>query len=228
MGVKENLGRARKRILESAGISNSDGVVLVGATKGVPLECITEAIDAGLTDVGENSVQEAEAKFPHLPHIRKHFIGHLQGNKAKKAVSLFDMIQSVDSYKIAGKISESAAVSGKTMPVLIEVRTDENKKFGILPGDLADFVANVSDFKGIRIMGLMTVGPYFENPEDSRAVFREMKRLFDSIKKENIPNVEMRHLSMGMSPDFTIAIEEGSNMVRIGKGIFGERADRER
>jgi hypothetical protein len=228
MDIKENLGRARKRILESAGISNSDGVVLVGATKGVPLECITEAINAGLTDVGENSVQEAEAKFPHLPPIRKHFIGHLQGNKAKKAVSLFDMIQSVDSYKIAGKISEAAAVSGKTMPVLIEILTDESKKFGILPGDLAGFVANVSDFKGIRIMGLMTVGPYFENPEDSRAVFREMKRLFDSIKKENIPNVEMRHLSMGMSPDFTIAIEEGSNMVRIGKGIFGERADRER
>jgi hypothetical protein len=225
MGIKENLERIRREIASSARASNSGDIVLVGVSKTFPIDQVLQAVEAGLSDIGENRIQEAETKFPMLPNVRKHFIGHLQGNKVKKAVELCDMIQSVDSLKIAGRISEAAIATGKVMPVLAEVMTDKNKQFGILPDDLEDFLKTASKLEGIRILGLMTVGPHFESLEDSRPIFREMKKLFDGIKQGDIPNVEMRYLSMGMSSDFAIAIEEGANMVRLGKAIFGERGD---
>ena len=155
--------------------------------------------------------------------MRKHFVGHLQSNKVSKSIELFDMIQSVNSIKLARKISERSLELRKTIPVLIQILTDEKKQFGARPGELEGFLQEISGLKGIRIQGLMTIGPYFENPENSRPIFKKMKSLSDSIQKQKIPNIEMRYLSMGMSDDFKIAIEEGANMVRIGRGIFGKR-----
>lgn len=221
MGIKENLERIRKEIEISSERSGTKEVVLVGISKMFGLGRIKEAIDSGLTDIGENRIQEAESKFPSLSNVRKHFVGHLQSNKVKKAIEIFDMIQSVDSVKLARKISEHSLDLRRRMPVLIEVLTDEEKEFGVRPDELEDFLKEVSLFKGIRVQGLMTIGPYFENPEDSRKIFRQMKSL--SEKMRNLPNIEMRYLSMGMSDDFETAIEEGASMVRIGRGIFGER-----
>ena len=224
MGIKENLAKIRKGIERSAKKSGRkpEEIVLVGISKTFGLDRVKEAIAHGLTDVGENRVQEAEEKFLCLSNVRKHLVGHLQSNKVKKAVEIFDMIQTVDSVKIARKISERSLDSGKVMPVLVEVLTDEKKQFGIRPNELEGFLREISEFKGIRVLGLMTIGPYFENPEDSRPVFRQMKSLFDSLRNK-IPNIDMRYLSMGMTNDFETAIEEGANMVRVGRGIFGER-----
>jgi pyridoxal phosphate enzyme (YggS family) len=221
MGIKENFERIRKDIEISSERFGTEEVVLVGISKTFPLDIIKEAIEYGLKDIGENRIQEAERKFPYLSNVRKHFVGHLQNNKVAKAIELFDMIQSVDSVKLARKISERSLDFRKRMPVLIEVLTDEKKQFGIHPNELEGFLREASLFKGIRVQGLMTIGPYFENPEDSRPVFKRMKSLFDSVRNRKTPNIEMRYLSMGMSDDFKIAIEEGANMVRIGRGIFG-------
>ena len=224
MGIKENLAKISEGIERSAKKSGRkpEEIVLVGISKTFGLDRVKEAIVHGLTDVGENRVQEAEEKFLHLSNVRKHLVGHLQSNKVKKAVEIFDMIQTVDSVKIARKISERSLDSGKVMPVLVEVLTDEKKQFGIRPNELEGFLREISEFKGIRVLGLMTIGPYFENPEDSRPVFRQMESLFDSLRNK-IPNIDMRYLSMGMTNDFETAIEEGANMVRVGRGIFGER-----
>ncbi|UCC91408.1 MAG: YggS family pyridoxal phosphate-dependent enzyme [Candidatus Aenigmatarchaeota archaeon] len=221
MGIKENLERIRKEIGISSERSGTKEVVVVGISKTFPLVRIKEAIEFGLKDIGENRIQEAETKFPSLSNVRKHFVGHLQSNKVKKAIEIFDMIQSVDSIKLARKISDRSLDLRRRTPVLIEVLTDENKQFGVRPEELEDFLKEVSIFKGIRVQGLMTIGPYFENPEDSRKIFRKMKSLFEKMR--NLPDIEMRYLSMGMSDDFRIAVEEGANMVRIGRGIFGER-----
>ncbi len=227
MGVKENLGAVRQAIAAAARKSgrSPDEIILVGVTKTFSLESIVTALNAGLSDIGESRLQEAEYKFPRVPPgVTKHFIGHLQGNKVRKAVALCDMVQSVDSLKIAGKISDAAASAGKAIPVLIEILTDEEKEFGVRPAELADFLRSASDMKGIRIQGLMTVGPQEANPEGSRPLFRDIKRVFDSIPSMRIKNVEMRYLSMGMSSDFAVAIEEGASMVRVGTAIFGKRA----
>ncbi|MEE9323475.1 MAG: YggS family pyridoxal phosphate-dependent enzyme [Candidatus Aenigmarchaeota archaeon] len=224
MGIKENLERIRKEIETSATKSGRDPkeIVLVGISKTFGPDQIREAIESGLTDIGENRIQEAETKFPSLSNVRKHFVGHLQSNKVSKALEIFDMIQSVDSVKVAKKISGQSLESRRQMPVLIEMLTDEKKQFGVRPDELRDFLEKVSDLKGIKVQGLMTIGPYSENPEDSRPVFRKMKSLFNSFRNK-IPNIEMRYLSMGMSDDFGTAVEEGANMVRIGRAIFGER-----
>lgn len=222
MGIKENLESIRKEIEGSAKKSGTKEVFLVGISKTFGLDYVKEAIEYGLTDIGENRLQEAESKFPHISNVRKHFVGHLQSNKVKKAIELFDMIQSVNSIKLARKISERSLDFRKRMPILIEILTDEKKQFGARPGELEGFLQEISGLKGIKIQGLMTIGPYFENPEDSRPIFRQMKSLFEKMRNK-IPNIEMRYLSMGMSDDFKIAIEEGANMVRIGRGIFGER-----
>ena len=223
MDIKDNLERIRKEIETSEKRSGTKEVVLVGISKTFGLDHIKEAIESGLTDIGENRLQEAESKFPFVSNVRKHFVGHLQSNKVSKSIELFNMIQSVDSIKLAKKISERSLDFRKRMPILIEILTDEKKQFGVRQNELEGFLKEASLFKGIRIQGLMTIGPYFENPEDSRSIFRKMKKLFDSIQKQKIPNIEMRYLSMGMSDDFKIAIEEGANMVRVGRGIFGER-----
>jgi pyridoxal phosphate enzyme (YggS family) len=151
-------------------------------------------------------------------------IGHLQTNKAKKAVRIFDMIETVDSMKIANAINKECAKTGKIMPVLIEINSaEEPQKAGVMPDKAVELIREISGLEHIRIEGLMTIGPFLDNPEGLRPYFRKTKELFEKIKGMNLPNIEMKYLSMGMSDSYRIAIEEGANMVRIGTKIFGPR-----
>jgi pyridoxal phosphate enzyme (YggS family) len=204
---------------------NKDDINLVAVTKTVEVERIKEAIKCGIKIIGENRLQEAESKFDQITEkVEKHLVGHLQTNKAKKAVELFDFIQSVDSQRIAQEISKRASQMGKVMSVLVEVNTSgEKSKFGIDPGQVLSFVKSISNLEGIKIKGLMTIGLFSDNPEDTRPCFKKLKSIFEKIKSENVPHAEMKYLSMGMTNDFEMAIREGSNMVRIGTGIFGSR-----
>jgi pyridoxal phosphate enzyme (YggS family) len=202
-----------------------EGVQLVGAAKTRSPEEIKEAIEAGIRIVGENYVQEAECAYQEIgPSVKWHMIGHLQSNKAKKAVRLFDMIETVDSVKLARAIDKACGNIDKIMSVLIEINSgEESQKAGVLPEDAVSLIREIAAFKNIRIMGLMTMGPFSGDPEDARPYFRKTKRLFDEVRGMGIPGVEMRYLSMGMSNSYRVAIEEGANMIRIGTIIFGER-----
>jgi pyridoxal phosphate enzyme (YggS family) len=202
-----------------------DSVQLVASAKTREPREILEAIEAGATLIGENYVQEAAAAYEVIgKRAEWHFIGHLQKNKVKKAVEIFDMIETVDSIEIAREIDKRCAQIGKTMPVLIEINSGrEEQKTGVLPDHAGQLVKECSDLPHIRVMGLMTMGPRFGNPEDSRTYFIETRKIFDQIKKLNLPKVEMKYLSMGMSNSYKVALEEGANIVRIGSRIFGER-----
>ena len=198
---------------------------MVAAAKTRKPEEILQAIEAGVKIVGENYVQEAERAYEVAGNRAKwHFIGYLQKNKVKKAVKIFDMIETVDSVELAKEIDKRCAQIGKVMPVLIEINSGrEKQKSGVLPEKAEQLVREVSSLQNIRVKGLMTMGPRFGNPEDSRPYFVETKKIFEKIEKLNLPNVEMRYLSMGMTNSYKIAIDEGANMVRIGSKIFGER-----
>ncbi|MFH0847200.1 MAG: YggS family pyridoxal phosphate-dependent enzyme [Chloroflexota bacterium] len=201
------------------------GVELVAATKTRTPEEVKEAVGAGVKMVGENYVQDAERNFKVVgKSVEWHLIGTLQKNKAKKAVSLFDMIETVDSVDIAREIDKRCAQIDKVMPVLIEVNSGrEPQKSGVLPEDAEKLIRDIAPLKNIKVMGLMTMGPELHNPEDIRPYYRETKKLFDRIKTLNVPGVEMKYLSMGMTASYRVAIEEGANIVRIGSKIFGER-----
>jgi len=202
------------------------GVRLVAAAKTRSSEEIEEAIHAGVKTIGENYIQEAEKAFEIIGNkVKWHFIGHLQKNKVKKAVKIFDMIETVDSYPLAREINEKCILISKIMPILIEINSGrEEQKFGVLPEEALDLIKEISLLSHIKVKGLMTMGPPFGNPEDSRPYFKETKKLFDEIKAKELPNVEMNDLSMGMTNSFQIAIEEKANIVRIGTLIFGERS----
>ena len=216
-----------KRILETL----PPGVILVAAAKARTAREVEEALRAGVAYVGHNYVQEAEQMIPLIAQVpqlgqkvRWHMIGHLQKNKVKKAVRLFDMIETLDSWSLAKLIDRRCAAIGLTMPVLVEVNIGrEASKTGVLPGKVDDLVRRLSDLKHIRVQGLMTMGPRFGNPEDARPYFQATKEAFDRLAKANLPNVEMRTLSMGMSNSYQVALEEGANMVRLGTVLFGER-----
>ncbi len=196
-------------------------VELVAAAKSRSVEEILEAIDSGVRIIGENYVQEAEEKFSVIgPKVRWHFIGHLQKNKVKKAVKIFDMIETVDSIEIANEINKACASINKTMPVLIEINSAKEKnKSGVLPLDAETIIKNILGLPNIKLAGLMTMGPLLENPEDYRAYFKETKTLFDKIRISH----DIKYLSMGMSDSYHIAIQEGANLIRIGTAIFGLR-----
>mgnify|MGYP001080112285 CR=1 FL=1 len=202
-----------------------EGVQLVAAAKMRTPEEILEAIEAGIKIIGENYVQEAEKAFAVIGNKAKwHLIGQLQKNKVKKAVRIFDMIETVDSFELAQEIDKRCAQIGKIMPVLVEVNIGgEEQKSGIHPENTEPLAREMATLPNIRLMGLMTIGPLSPNAEDSRPYFVEMKKLFDKMKKLNLPNVEMKYLSMGMTNSYKIAPEEGANIVRIGTKIFGER-----
>ena len=210
-----------KRILETL----PTDVILVAAAKARTLGEVEAALRAGVTYVGHNYVQEAERMIPAIiEKVRWHMIGHLQKNKVKKAVRLFDMIETLDSWPLAKLIERRCAAIGKTMPVLVEVNSGrEASKTGVLPEEVDDLVRRVSDLQHIRVQGLMTMGPRFGDPEDARPYFRATKEAFDRLAKANLPSVEMRYLSMGMSNSYQVALEEGANMVRLGTVLFGER-----
>ena len=202
-----------------------EGIELVAASKTRTPDEILEAIGAGIKIIGENYVQEAINAFRIIGTKPKwHFIGHLQKNKVKKAVEIFDMIETVDSYNLASEIDKRCASFGKIMPVLIEINSGKEKqKTGVLPEDAAGLVKEISVFNNVKILGIMTMGPRFGNPEDSRPYFVKTRIIFEKVKKLNVSNVEMKYLSMGMTNSYKIAIEEGANIVRIGSKIFGER-----
>ena len=227
--IEENLQGINSRIQQAALKSGRrrENIRLVVVTKTVDLDRIKEAIRCGIEIIGENRVQEAEEKFNRITEkVDKHLVGHLQTNKTKKAVELFDLIQSVDTTHIAEEISKRAQEHGKSMDVLVEVNTSgEKTKFGVEPEETISLIETISKFPGIRIRGLMTIGLFSDDPEATRPCFKKLEFIFDEITGLKIPNVEMRYLSMGMTGDFEVAIEEGSNLVRIGTGIFGARSN---
>lgn len=202
-----------------------DNVIIVAAAKTRTAEEIKEAINAGIEIIGENYVQEAAKVIDIIGNMAKwHLIGHLQRNKVKDAVQLFDMIETIDSLRLAEAIDQRCNHIGKIMPILIEINSGrEANKTGVLPEDVEDLILKISKLTNIKVKGLMTMGPECENPEELRPFFRETKHIFDYITSINIPGVEMSYLSMGMSDSYYIAIEEGSNMVRIGTKLFGHR-----
>ncbi len=201
------------------------GVALVAAAKTRTPEEVLEAIEAGIGIVGENYVQEAQAAYDAVGgRAAWHFIGHLQKNKVKKAVAIFDMIETVDSLEMAAEIDRRCAEIDKTMPVLIEVNSGrEPQKSGVYPEDAATLIAEISKLENVRAMGMMTMGPLFGDPEDARPCFAATRQTFEGIAKLEIPRVEMRYLSMGMTDTYRIAVAEGANIVRIGSRIFGAR-----
>ena len=212
---------AVKKILDEL----PEGIRLVGAAKTRSPEEIIEAIDAGLEIIGENYVQEAEHAFESIgSRVKWHMIGHLQKNKVKKAVGIFDMIETIDSMKLCGLVNRACGNINKVMPVLIEINSgEEEQKAGVMPGDAVAIVKEMTALSNIRVMGLMTMGPFSSDPEISRPYFRTTKEIFDLIRKEGIEGVEIKYLSMGMSDSYKVAIEEGANLVRIGTRLFGER-----
>jgi hypothetical protein len=215
--IKENVERILKEL--------PAGVELVAAAKTKTPAEILEAVEAGIKIIGENYVQEAAEAFAVVgPRGKWHFIGHLQTNKAKKAVEIFDMIETVDSLDLAKEIDKRSRNAGKVMPVLIEINSgEEEQKFGVRPKDSEALIREIAPLQNIRIEGLMTMGPFEGNPEDARPYFKIAKQLFDAFKALALPGVEMKWLSMGMTNSYPVAIEEGANMVRIGTKIFGPR-----
>lgn len=201
------------------------GVELVAAAKTRKPAEVLEAVEAGIKIIGENYVQEAEEAYAVVGNrVRWHFIGHLQSNKVKKAVRIFDIIETVDSVKIATEIGRHCSQTGKVMPVLIEINSGrEEQKSGVLPEDAERLVRDISSLKNIKVEGLMTMGPRFGDPEDSRPYFAETRKVFENIKGLNLANADMKYLSMGMTNSYRVALEEGANIVRIGGKIFGDR-----
>lgn len=227
--IKERLQRVREQIKAAAlGCHrNPDEVQLVAVSKTIPVDRVREAIEAGVSVLGENYIQEAREKYHQLSDHRVawHFVGHLQSNKAKHAVKIFDLIHTVDRLKLARELDKQAAGIDKIQPVLIQVNiAEEETKSGVREEDLMALIKGASGCRNLSIKGLMTMPPYFDDPEAARPYFAALRRLRDRISAEEIPNIEMTDLSMGMTGDYAAAIEEGATLVRIGTAIFGERS----
>ena len=200
-------------------------VTLIAVSKTKPVSMLKEAYDAGARCFGENKVQEIMDKHPQLPEdIQWHMIGHLQRNKVKYIVDKVSMIDSVDSLRLAQTIEQEAAKHNVCVPVLLEVNVaQEESKFGLKMDEVLPLIETIADFPHIKVQGLMTIAPYVENAEDNRDFFRQLKKLSVDIEAKNINNVSMSVLSMGMTGDYQVAVQEGATMVRVGTGIFGER-----
>lgn len=200
-----------------------EDVKLVSVTKNRSVREINQLLYLGVEEIGESRVQEALRKKSLVKYDAKwHMIGHLQRNKVKDAVKIFDMIQSLDSWKLAKKIDRESKSQGKIMGVLVQINiSGEKKKHGLRKTELITFLRKISSLKNIQVLGLMAMAPHID-AEKTRPYFREMKELFDLAKEENIPGIKMKYLSMGMSNDYRVAVEEGANIVRIGRAIFGK------
>ena len=226
--MKDKLKELNDRIKEAAVSCGRDPetVTLVAVSKTMSAEKVRQAIDAGVAVLGENYIQEAREKVAELAvyQVSWHFIGHLQSNKSKYAVKLFDLIHTVDSIKLAGTLDKEAGKINKVQDILVQVNTGmEASKFGVSPDGATDLVRAVSGFKNLHVRGLMTIPPLYNDPENVAPYFRALRELRDSIEEERIPNVSMDGLSMGMTGDFEVAIKEGATIVRVGTAIFGER-----
>jgi len=226
-GIKENLEKVQKRIKEAAirAERQPGEITLVAVTKTVPADLINQAIGCGVSVIGENRVQEAIQKYPDISGpVHWHLIGHLQSNKAKKAVEMFSLIHSIDSLNLAQEVGRRALEANKVQEILLEVNTSgEPQKYGFQIDDVIKAVNDIKEIDGVKVMGLMTVGPLTEDDQRVRKAFRRLRIVFQEAAKQGLPNVQMEYLSMGMSGDFETAIEEGSSMVRIGSAIFGAR-----
>ena len=225
--IQEHIKEVERKIEEACarGNRNREDITLIAVSKTKPLEDLIEAYEVGCRDFGENKVQEILEKAPKMPpDARFHMIGHLQRNKVKQVLPHVVMIHSVDSVRLAEQIQQEAKKLGKTMNVLLEVNVaKEESKFGFYPEQVMDAVETISIFSHVRIQGLMTIAPFVEEPEENREVFQKLYQLSVDIKKKNIDNVNMCVLSMGMTGDYQVAIEEGASMIRVGTGIFGAR-----
>jgi len=226
VNIKENIAAVRARISAAAQRAgrNPEDITLVAVSKTVEPQRIIEAIDGGITHLGENRVQELVKKYDAIPgKIQWHLIGHLQTNKVKYIIDKVSLVHSVDSIELAKEIDRRANRRGTVVNILIQVNVaGEETKFGISPDQVEDMIEEIRSYPGIKVKGLMTIAPFAENPEEIRYVFRELNKKYIDIKRKNIDNIDMEYLSMGMSNDFEVAIEEGSNMVRIGTAIFGK------
>lgn len=225
--VLENLKEVEKRIetaCEKSGRKRED-VQLIAVSKTKPITMIEEAMTAGIVDFGENKPQELKEKYEALPkNLRFHMIGHLQRNKVKYVIDRACMIHSVDSVRLAETIQEEAQKRNLVMPVLVEVNVaGEESKYGLAPEETEAFIRQIASFPNIRVEGLMTIAPFVEDAEENREFFVKLRKLYVDINRKNIDNVSMHHLSMGMTGDYEVAIQEGATMVRVGTGIFGER-----
>lgn len=218
--IKEEI----KQICHGCG-RNPEDITLIAVSKTIDTERINYAVDCGISNLGENKVQEIMDKHESVAkNVKWHLIGHLQTNKVKYIIDKVELIHSVDSIKLAEEISKRAEKYNITKDVLVQINVaEEESKFGISLDEAVNFVKSISGFDNIRIKGLMTIAPYSENPEGVRLVFRQLREKFDELSQMDLPNTDMKYLSMGMSNDYRIAIEEGSNMIRIGTAIFGKR-----
>lgn len=216
-GYQKNLDDIRKTLKE--------GVLLLAVTKTHTVEEINEAIDHGVTDIGENKAQEILEKYDRVKPVRWHMIGHLQTNKVKNIIDKVDLIHSVDSIKLAREISKRAIEHDRIMDILIQVNVaGEESKFGVSPDEVEDLIKEILEScPGIIIKGIMTVAPFDENPDNVSGVFAKTKEIYDKYAKIDNKNLKFEYLSMGMTHDYQVAIEEGSNMIRVGTGIFGKR-----
>ena len=227
--IAQNIQSIRERIEKAAAICgrSSGEVSLLAISKTFPKESIVLAARAGLHQFGENRVQEAEGKIPFLagiPGLEWHLVGHLQTNKAKRAAELFDMVQSLDNVKLAVKLNQVCLEAGKVLSVLLQVDLGgEETKYGADPADIREIIEAVSNFKGLRLNGLMTIPPYMEDPEKVRPFFAKLRQIRDDLESNQPGCLGMRHLSMGMSHDFEQAIREGATIIRVGTAIFGSR-----
>ena len=218
--------RERTRIACLKAGRDPAAVTLLAVSKTFPATAVKEAVDAGVLDIGENYVQEMLKKREDLQDssIRWHFIGHLQSNKVKYLSDWVFLIHAVDNATLAGEINKRGVQFGRFVDILVEVNTtDESSKFGVHPQETVKFIQSLSSLDHIKIKGLMTIGPFLPDPEGSRPMFRQLRMLKEEISLLNLPNVEMEHLSMGMTGDFEVAIDEGATIIRIGTAIFGSR-----
>jgi pyridoxal phosphate enzyme (YggS family) len=232
LDIKENVAGVRERIASACGRCGRrpEDVKLLAISKTFPPECIRAAYEAGLREFGENRVQEAQAKRPVLSDlsITWHLVGHLQTNKARAARELFQWVHSVDSFRLVEKLDQAASPGAGRLPVLLEVNLGgEESKAGVRETETILLAEQVSRFATLELRGLMVIPPFFDDSERVRPYFRRLRELAREIDGRNIPNVSMRELSMGMSHDFEVAIEEGSTVVRVGTAIFGARSGRQ-
>ena len=227
MSIRDNIEYINKLKNEAALKSGrtGDDVLLVAVTKLHDADEINEAIDCGITDIGENKVQEIMNKYEKVKPVRWHLIGHLQTNKVKYIIDKVAMIHSVESLHLAQEIDKRAAQHGITMDILIQVNSaEEESKFGISVEETEQMIRDILDnCPNLRIRGLMCIAPYEEDPENAAIYFREVKELYDRYSSIDHPNLDFKYLSMGMSNDFQVAIQEGSNLIRVGTAIFGQR-----
>ncbi|WZL74766.1 YggS family pyridoxal phosphate-dependent enzyme [Clostridiaceae bacterium 35-E11] len=224
--IKDNIMNLRKQVADTCNKigRNTEDIQIIGVTKTIDSDRMSEAIQCGMTDVGENKVQEIINKYDIVSPVHWHMIGHLQTNKVKYIIDKVKLIHSLDRITLAKEINKRAKQHNLIIETLVQVNVaQEDTKFGLNCNEVNDFIDQVQEMENIKISGFMTIAPYVENPEDVRQYFKRLKSMFEEVKSKKMRGVEMKYLSMGMTNDFQIAIEEGSNMIRVGTGIFGKR-----